>query len=233
MLFKKKNQQEKRRYQRLSIHDPALIPVELHWEGGETLAVFDLSHKGAAVAEPNAEAQQGDLLDVDMQVGPDKIGPLTVRVAWKKKGVWGLEFHRITGSARLTLNSFLEHKLIGANLKAVDRRYFSPDLDCQHWFHGPSETDLFLWMMSNGESEWIARAIFELPELRVIYNKGSWTREEKRAREFDDELTPLPARQPTQPLRERLIDLLTQLTVTVSGVRELIDKLKNTRAFDV
>lgn len=129
---------------------------------GQPYAVVDLSHTGVAI-------ERGDLLDIDfpdtmkpesMVLNVGMLEPFSVQatLARHSNTVLAFEFVDVTTEGRLTIDRFLDPKMIGLNMRAVDRSFFSPGETFTLWFCGPRDTNFFLWMNSGR----LDRAIIQL-----------------------------------------------------------------------
>lgn len=129
---------------------------------GKPFAVVDLSHTGVAI-------ERGDLTDADfpdaskpesMVLNVGMLEPFSVQatLARHSESVLAFEFVDVPTEGRLTIDRFLDPKMIGLNMRAVDRSFFSPGETFTLWFCGPRDTNLFLWM--NGSR--LDRAIIQL-----------------------------------------------------------------------
>ena len=129
---------------------------------GKPFAVVDLSHSGVAI-------ERGVISDADLP-DPQKsesmvlncglLEPFSVQVALVRnsESVLAFEFVDVPTDGRLTIDQFLDPKMIGLNMRAVDRSFFSPGETFSLWFCGPRDTNFFLWM--NGAK--LDRAIIQL-----------------------------------------------------------------------
>ena len=124
-----------------------MLGAEAKWPNNETTLVYDMSYGGAALQVPdnlNVEKGQDFLMRFDFPKG--EWGPIRSTIIWNSSEKVGLKFDESQGAMRLTLNQFLDDKLVGRNLHKVSEAFFSPDLDCSAWFHGPNSTNVFLWL---------------------------------------------------------------------------------------
>ncbi len=81
-----------------------------------------------------------------------------ITIARHSDRVLAFEFVDVPTEGRLTIDRFLDPKMIGLNMRAVDRAFFSPGETFSFWYCGPRDTNLFLWM--NGGR--LDRAIIQL-----------------------------------------------------------------------
>jgi len=140
-------------------HDIAAAAAQFR---GKPFSVVDLSHTGVAI-------ERGPITDVDLP-DPAKPEPIVlnlgvlepfsaqVSLARHSDRVIAFEFVDVSTDGRLTIDRFLDPKMIGLNMRAVDRAFFSPGETFSLWFCGPRDTNFFLWMNSGR----LDRAIIQL-----------------------------------------------------------------------
>lgn len=142
----------KRRYPRVQFRNDMgqahrILGARLVWNTTEVSDVFDLSFKGFAVSKPAlVSLKKGALQAVRVELGEKPSFLVPVKVIWVRDQAIGLEIGDISAEAHLVLTEFLNDKLIGQNLRPVEKRYFGKNHDFDHWFQGPNGTHVFLWM---------------------------------------------------------------------------------------
>ena len=177
------------------------------WPNHEVSDVFDLSFKGLSLSRPAlVELKPGSLQSVEIHLGEWPPFLVPVRVIWVKDQLVGLEMGDISAQAHLCLSRFLSDKLIGQNLKMVERQFFSGDQNFDYWFQGPNGTHLFLWADPN-DSTRIIKVHLELDEAEAV-----WEFENRRVTKGEH-------------LNERAIQILGQITVTQFRLKEIIEKV--------
>ncbi len=129
---------------------------------GKSFAVVDLSHNGVAIERFEiSEAELPDPLRPEpMVLNCGMLKPFSVQVAIARQSeqVLAFEFSEVSTDGRLTIDRFLDPKMIGLNMRAVDRSFFSPGETFSLWFCGPRDTNFFLWMSASK----LDRAIIQL-----------------------------------------------------------------------
>lgn len=140
-------------------HDIASASAQFR---GRPFAVVDLSHTGVAI-------ERGGIIEADLP-DPAKPEPIVlnlgvlepfsaqVTLARHSDRVIAFEFVDVSTDGRLTIDRFLDPKMIGLNMRAVDRSFFSPGETFSLWYCGPRDTNFFLWMNSGS----LDRAIIQL-----------------------------------------------------------------------
>ena len=129
---------------------------------GKEYPVADLSHSGVAIER--VELPESELPDAtnpeSIQLTLGLLEPFTVQVTLARHSERDLafEFVEVSTDGRLAIDRFLDPKMIGLNMRQVDRAFFSPGETFTVWFCGPRDTNFFLWM-NGGQLE---RAIVQL-----------------------------------------------------------------------
>lgn len=173
-----KSMKENRKHVRVRIpHDiiewNRLLGAKAHWPSHEQVEVYDLAYKGAAVGTPAVFAVALEQkIKIKFSLNPYGDVHVQCRVAWKTDQRVGLEFEQMSAEAKQRLDQYLDHKLIGQNLKPVDRRHFHADTNFTDWYMGPHDTHVFLW---RDDSAQINKAIVETEFGSVEFDGVEWS----------------------------------------------------------
>lgn len=135
--------------------------------------VVDLSHLGVAIDRLDmTDAELPDETKPELMilnVGMLDSFPVHVTLARSSESVIAFEFVDVSTDGRLTIDRFLDPKMIGLNMRPVDRSYFSPGETFSYWYCGPRDTNFFLWM--NGPK--LERAIIQLGDEQFTLSPSS------------------------------------------------------------
>ena len=128
-----------------------------------------------------------------------------------------LEFVDVPIDARIFIDRLISDRVIGLNMSLVDPKFYSANASFTHWFHGPKDTNLFLWEEENGE---ILKAQFDLHNAVLVFENDAFI--------FDNKLEgpSMPSIHPQQLLHKAL-SILNQMHTNLSSVgffRGLIEK---------
>ena len=129
---------------------------------GREYAVVDLSHSGVAIER--GELQDSELPDsttpeaMTLRLGLLDSFRVQVTLARHAERILAFEFLDVETEGRLTIDRFLDPKMIGLNMRTVDRAFFSPGETFSAWFCGPRDTNFFLWTSGSR----LERAIIQL-----------------------------------------------------------------------
>ncbi len=131
---------------------------------GETFSVVDLSHTGIALlrtrgdskVEPSPAGGPPEPMTITLGMfEPKSIQAQPVRSSDR---VLAFELVSVPTDARLLIDRFLDPKMIGLNMRTVDRSYFSSGETFSLWYCGPRDTNFFLWMSGSK----LERALLQL-----------------------------------------------------------------------
>jgi hypothetical protein len=165
---------ERRQFERIPValdwgEVQPLLGALIHWPNHETSPVFDMSYFGLAAGRPALfKAEPNQSHSVQLELGKEPLLPVQARIAWCKDKLVGLELKPLNIVARQVFDEFFEDRLIGKNLRRIDRRYYAAGSDFSVWYHGPLDTNVFLWQ-ENGSDE-VRRAEIELDGRILIFD---------------------------------------------------------------
>lgn len=237
----------RRRFPRVSIKNDlesarALVGAELEWPEGKDnkMPVFDISYSGAAVEKPKgASLKEGQTLNVKMLLGDLEPFEVPSKVVWFNDNIVGLQFQDINHVARMRIDEFLEDKIVGSHMIAVSSKYFADHVDFNYWFHGPNNTNVFLWGPDDNN---ITRAMVSFDGQAMIFEggefhraggelewdvQGSYSVETLPSEDSEDLLVIL---EKDNPLVERSIEILTQLKEVEAPIEKLLQSILEAKA---
>jgi hypothetical protein len=161
---------EPRRYKRASLLVGSSTNLHSHLASataqyrGRSFPVLDLSHTGLALQrEDVGDHELPDVTKTEpMTVALGLLPPVFVQVGLVRHSerVLAFEFSNMSTEGRLAIDKFLDPKMIGLNMRPVDRAFFSPGETFSLWYCGPRDTNFFLWM-SGGK---VDRSIIQMGE---------------------------------------------------------------------
>ncbi len=140
---------------------------------GRSFTVIDLSHNGIAIErfEIDDASLPSPQVSESMVVTLGKQEPFALRVSIVRHSdsVLAFEFSEISTEARLAIDRFLDPKMVGLNMRAVESGFFAPGETFSVWYCGPRDTNFFLWM--NGKT--LGRAIVQLSDVLFTVHQNS------------------------------------------------------------
>lgn len=214
--------ENRRRHDRVSLRlvegvSEELVGAAVLWPDGSEGVAFDLSYSGAAVSRASSvDIKVGDILPMVVVLGGKNANSVESEVAWFNDKMVGFAFVHPGTEFRLNLESFLNDKLIGRSLRPVDPRYFSSSLDCQVWYHGPKDTNVYLWVDGSGK---LLRAEVELDLQVMIVQEGKVLWGERAESSQVQELygtdqggaSSLAGQKDVREFLHRVVELITQI----------------------
>ena len=154
-----------------AVHE--LFGAKVTWANGEVSAVFDMSYSGVAMTRPTSmELKVCHKYPLKFKLGQFDVCEVLGEVMWFNDTITGIAFDPLDAKARLAFNEFLDDKLIGANLHEISPDLFSSIMDCTHWYQGPKDTNVYLWMIKVGDDVRVERAIVELDDFFLRFEDG-------------------------------------------------------------
>lgn len=183
----------------------AIVGAEWHWANHEVGQVFDMSYQGLAVAQAAlAPCSVNQMVRGELVLGGVGKLSLNARVAWTKGTLAGLEIKDVSLEARQAFEKFLKDKLIGLSMKRVEPKFFLETADFSTWYHGPGDTNIYLWQNDGGQ---ILRAEVEIGGALLTYDRG------------------VVAPQGDSELVRRVMALLTQINEPQTQLKDLLAAL--------
>lgn len=131
---------------------------------GETFSVVDLSHTGIALLRNRGESKVepsfpgGAPEPMTITLGMFEPKSIQAQPVRSSDRVLAFELVSVPTDARLLIDRFLDPKMIGLNMRTVDRSYFSSGETFSFWYCGPRDTNFFLWMSGSK----LERALLQL-----------------------------------------------------------------------
>lgn len=179
------NQHNARRYPRVFLTKgiqefDRIAGIEATWPDGTTSGVLDISYIGAAVVKSSkntAKFNKGDEIEFHFSfAGGDQSVVFDAEVIREDEKVLAVHFPELTVNARKALETFLKQKLIGMNTKLVDSKFYIKEQGFNYWFHGPNQTNVFIW----GNPNEVTKATFEVNYQVVTFENGKFFSSESK-----------------------------------------------------
>ena len=132
---------------------------------GSTL-VFDMSYEGAAFAQPKEKKidniDDKITLHLKTEIDEAKIPATAIRVSDE---VVAVQFDSIDVAARVIIDRVVTDRIVGLNMNLIDPKHYSAKADFNFWFHGPKDTNLYLW----GEGDQLIKAQMETSDSAMVF----------------------------------------------------------------
>ena len=131
---------------------------------GKSFPVVDLSHTGLAMLrEDIADHELPDVTKsepLSLILGLQPSFTVQVKLVRHSERIMAFEFASVPTEGRMAIDRFLDPKMIGLNMRPVDKAFFSSGETFSTWFCGPRDTNFFLWMSGSR----VERAIIQMGE---------------------------------------------------------------------
>ncbi len=158
-----------------------IVGLEVRWpEGDYQTGVLDISYIGAAIVKTSIipqKYQKGDRVPFVFcfQEEDEKI-TIECEIVRADERSLAVYFVDLPLATRKILEKFLKQKLIGQNTRLVDPKFYIKEQGFDYWFHGPNQTNIFIW----GNKRKIVKATFEVNyEVVSFENKKFFLSESK------------------------------------------------------
>jgi hypothetical protein len=116
---------------------------------GKTFSVVDLSHTGIAMLrEDIADHELPDVTKsepLSLVLGLQPSFTAQVNLVRHSERIMAFEFTNVPTEGRMAIDRFLDPKMIGLNMRPIDKAFFSSGETFSTWFCGPRDTNFFLW----------------------------------------------------------------------------------------
>ena len=80
---------------------------------------------------------------------------------------WLSNFKKISVPARIIIDRVVTDRIIGLNMSLIDPKHYSEKSDYSFWFHGPKDTNLYLWM----PGQVLQKAQLEMADAALVYGR--------------------------------------------------------------
>lgn len=207
--------------------------LEVKWPNGQITGVLDISYVGAAIIKTTKileKFSKGDELEFKFTfAGGESDVAFDAEVIREDDKVLAVHFPELSLQARKSLDLFLKQKVIGLNTKLVDPKFYIEKQGFDFWFHGPSQTNVFIW----GSLEDIQKASFEVNYQVVSFENGKFfSSESKRFLEVPtedyaykvnnpDQKKPLENTQSDKKTVQDIVSLLSQIEDSTGIIKKL------------
>jgi hypothetical protein len=232
------DKKEQRRFPRVFLQNAeafnSLVGAKAVWPGGQLSEILDLSYTGAAVAGPAPhEIEKGETVELEFQFAGQKSARAQSKVIRNDGKIIGVQFSELDPRSRLSFENFMNDNLLGLNLRQVDPGLFSQNQDFTHWFHGPKDTNVFVW--ESGRS--LQKAIVEIDHQILVWNQGVLSQGKSRGdlnSAIDDYYSPVlyeslrAGESVDQKLLSRVVKILSQAAEPNGPLSRLLGRLKDT-----
>lgn len=168
----------RRRYPRLFMahKDEAysnIVGAKVIWPNGHQSQVLDMSYAGIAVSPQGvlSTVKEGQDLSVQLKIGDSEAFALQVRIVRVSAALIGLKIETTSIEGRLKIDQHLKDQIVGQNTRKVSPDLLHPSAKAQSWYHGPFDTNLFIWRDASGA---INKVVIEYDNLILSLENGQY-----------------------------------------------------------
>lgn len=218
---------DRRQFPRVQFFSDSLDEVKVDWPEGEQTSLLDLSYKGMAIEKPSKEYSKGDKLNIHLDVYGKKV-EFEVEVMWSSDKVLGVFLHELSPVAQKLMHKLLHDRLKGLNLRPIDKKFYSDQLDCDQWYQSSDGTNVFVWKASGDKG--IQKLHVEYEGVLMEYFDGSirwsWSKELDHYLGDDDNSSEVNSVLHKHLFAMRLIGLLSHLPQEELDFKNVFEALK-------
>lgn len=170
---------DRRKFPRLLLAHPdgqyhKLEGLQFLWPKGGKSQVLDLSYSGLAVSSQGFLdlVKLGDYIEAHLLLpGDGQVQiPLSVRVVRKTAQVLGFRIDSTSPEGRIKIDQVMKDLIVAENIRKLSPHLLHSSLQCDVWYHGPFDTNLFLWK----EGSNLVKAYVEYDNSVLVYENGSF-----------------------------------------------------------
>lgn len=148
--------------------------LQFLWPRGGKSQILDISYSGLAVSSQGFldQIKLGDYLEAHILLpGDQQIQiPVAVRLVRKTAQLIGFRIDSTSPEGRVKIDQGLKDVIVAHNVRKLSPHFLHSSLQCDVWYHGPFDTNLFLW--KSGDS--ITKAYIEYDNTVLVYENGQF-----------------------------------------------------------
>lgn len=214
-----------------------IVGAWLIWPNGESMPIYDMSYTGIAAKRPSqVKLTHGMVCQLQCKLlnsrGQEQICSVKAETVWFNDSVIGLHIVSLEVGDRSLMNDFLDDKVIGASMREIAPSLYARELDCDYWFHGPKDSNVYLWL-KDGQLHRVEAEVDDiiLQYQGAVLELGVGDSESGIQEQYydDDEVNLTAAHGPlsrSQAVR-RLIDIFSQMPQERDAVRQMLKILSD------
>lgn len=149
------------------------------WPSGFESGIFDFGRTSVSVYFPmrlNLHFFKGDLVKLGFRLGTMDPFFVETRVVRAETRLLTVELLRPSPSQLKSIEQFLDDAYIASHFAQVPAEHFAPEQTFQHWYHGPFDTNLYVWK----DQDVLIRLVLELRRRIFVWDPQGWMIGESR-----------------------------------------------------
>lgn len=170
---------DRRKFPRLLLAHPdgqydTLEGLQFLWPKGGKSPVLDLSYSGIAIDGHGFMdlVKLGDYVEANLLLpGDDQLQiQIAVRVVRKTAHVIGFRIDSTSPEGRIKIDQTIKDLIVAENIRNMPPELMSGSFHCDVWFHGPFDTNFFLWK----DGFTVSKAYIEYDNTVLVYEADSF-----------------------------------------------------------
>jgi hypothetical protein len=145
------------------------------WPFGGKSQVLDLSYSGIAISAIGFldQVKIGDYIEAHLLLPHESHFqiPVAVRVVRKAAQIIGLKIDSTNAEGRIKIDQMMKDGIVAKGLGRRSPAQLHSNLKSDIWFHGPFDTNMFIWKTPHGSME---KCMIEYDNTVLIYEKGEF-----------------------------------------------------------
>lgn len=165
---------DRRKFPRLLLAHPdgqfhKLEGLQFLWPKGGKSQILDLSYSGLAINCQGFldQVKLGDYIEAHILLpGESQLQiPVSVRVVRKTAQVLGFRIDSTSPEGRIKIDQVMKDIIVAENVRKMSPHLLHSGMQCDVWYHGPFDTNLFLWK----EGINLKKALIEYDNTVLVY----------------------------------------------------------------
>ncbi len=170
---------DRRKYPRLLLAHPDNLYIKLEgllflWPKGGKSQVLDLSYSGLAVSSQGFLdfVKLGDYIEAHLLLPGDEQFqvPVSVRVVRKTAQILGFKIDSTNPEGRIKIDQVMKDHIVSTHMRKLSPQLLHNRLQCDVWFHGPFDTNFFLWK----QGDHVVKAYIEYDNSVLVFEEDSF-----------------------------------------------------------
>lgn len=141
--------EEKRKFRRVQVQSlgASLSGLTVQMKGTGLVELYDISYGGAAFSQPEHQrvSLTGEMVELDFFLNGQKAQNLTGKVVRLTQEMFAVEFIDASAETKSFVDRLITNRMVGLNMNLIDPQFYRGKESFAYWFHGPKNTNLFLW----------------------------------------------------------------------------------------
>lgn len=212
----------RRKFKRVQVESlgASLSDLTVQVSGIGTVNLYDISYGGAAFSQPPGKtiSVSGDTLSLDFMIHGRSALLVSAKVVRLTEQVFAVEFLDNSQKAKSFVDRLISHRMVGLNMNLIDPSFYSGEKGFSYWFHGPKNTNLYLWEKDGA----LVRATLDLFDTALHWQDGLFQVENKMNHSVQE--NPQSSFSSQEVFRQSA-EILSQMRTNVACLKELQEKL--------